>query len=280
MIHSLTDKVLLNNQVEIPGLGLGVFQISDEMTEEVVKNGILTGYRLIDTAQIYGNEIGTGKGIAQGLKKANLERKDIFVTSKVWNDHLSYSETIVAFNQSLERLGLDYLDLYLIHWPGFNAFDESWRALEELYKEGKVRAIGVSNFEIEHLEHLLTYAKVIPVVNQIELHPKLNQKALREYCAQKGIKVQAWSPLMQGQLLTNEVILGIARALNKSAAQVILRWAIQQEILLNVKSVKKERMLANSQVFDFHLSEAQMQLIDALNEDLRVGPNPNTFDFK
>ena len=246
---------------------------------EVVKQAIVNGYRLIDTAAIYGNETGTGKGIKQGLQETGLSREELFVTSKLWNDHLTYDEMIHAFNESLARLNLEYLDLYLIHWPGNQAFQESWRALEDLYAAGKIKAIGVSNFQIHHLEQLLAVAKVVPVVNQIELHPKLTQHDLRNFCAEKGIAIQAWSPLMQGKLLKDDTVLAIADAQQKSAAQVLLRWAIQQGILVNVKSTHPERMIANAAIFDFHLSEEEMGRLNALNEDLRVGPDPDTFDF-
>lgn len=211
MIHSLAERIALNNGTSIPGLGLGVFQIPDEETVEVVKNGIINGYRLIDTAQIYGNESGTGAGIKAGLAATGLKREDLFITSKVWNNHLSYEETLAAFEETLQRLGLDYLDLYLIHWPGKDAFKEPWKALEHLYKEGKIKAIGVSNFEKHHLETLASFAEVTPVINQVELHPRFAQKELREYCAQKNIKIQAWSPLMQGKLLDNPVILKLLK---------------------------------------------------------------------
>lgn len=279
MIHSLADKVRFNNGVEIPGLGLGVFQISDEDTAEVVKNGIINGYRLIDTAQIYGNEVGTGIGIKEGLAATNLKREELFVTSKVWNNHLTYAETITAFEETLKRLELDYLDLYLIHWPGKDAFKESWQALEDLYAAGKIKAIGVSNFEIHHLEELLSFAKVTPVVNQVELHPKLAQQALRDFCEKHDIKVQAWSPLMQGKLLADPVVKEIAEKHQKTPAQVILRWDIQQEILLVVKSVHEQRMQSNADVFNFELDSADMTRLNQLNEALRVGPNPDEFDF-
>lgn len=191
MIKSLSDRVELNNGTKIPGLGLGVFQIPEDQTAEVVKNGIINGYRLIDTAAIYGNEKGTGIGIKEGIKATGLKREDLFITSKVWNNHLTYDETIEAFNNSLNSLDLDYLDLYLIHWPGQDVFEESWKALENLYAKGKIKAIGVSNFEIHHLEKLKTFAKVVPVINQIELHPKLAQKELREYAANMDMKIQA-----------------------------------------------------------------------------------------
>lgn len=279
MIHSLADKVRFNNGVEIPGLGLGVFQISDEDTAEVVKNGIINGYRLIDTAQIYGNEVGTGIGIKEGLAATNLKREELFVTSKVWNNHLTYAETITAFEETLKRLELDYLDLYLIHWPGKDAFKESWQALEDLYAAGKIKAIGVSNFEIHHLEELLSFAKVTPVVNQVELHPKLAQQALRDFCEKHDIKVQAWSPLMQGKLLADPVVKEIAEKHQKTPAQVILRWDIQQEILLVVKSVHEQRMQSNADVFNFELDSTEMTRLNQLNEALRVGPNPDEFDF-
>lgn len=279
MIKSLSDRVELNNGTKIPGLGLGVFQIPEDQTAEVVKNGIINGYRLIDTAAIYGNEKGTGIGIKEGIKATGLKREDLFITSKVWNNHLTYDETIEAFNNSLNSLDLDYLDLYLIHWPGQDAFEESWKALETLYAKGKIKAIGVSNFEIHHLEKLKTFSKVVPVINQIELHPKLAQKELRKYAANMDMKIQAWSPLMQGQLLKNKVILDIAKKYNKSAAQVILRWNIQQDILLNVKSVHNNRMISNADIFDFELDDRDMDRINMLDENLRVGPNPDEFDF-
>lgn len=279
MIHSLEDKVKLNNGVEIPGFGLGVFQVPDDETKDAVKEAIINGYRLIDTAQIYGNEKGTGLGIQEGLAAANVKREDLFVTSKVWNDHLSYEETIAAFEESLAKLGLDYLDLYLIHWPGLDSFEESWKAMEHLYESGKIRAIGVSNFQKHHLETLMSFAKVKPVLNQIELHPKLTQKELREYCSKHNIAIQAWSPLMQGQILTNSTITSLADKYDRTAAQIVLHWGVQQDILVVSKSTKPERIKGNAQLFDFELSHEDMELISGLNEDLRVGPNPDQFNF-
>ncbi|WP_321384462.1 aldo/keto reductase [uncultured Enterococcus sp.] len=279
MIQSLADTITLNNGTKIPGLGLGMFQIPDAETAQVVKEGIINGYRLIDTAQIYGNESGTGEGIRLGLAAAGLRREELFITSKVWNAHLTYAETITAFEESLARLGVDYLDLYLIHWPGADAFKESWQAMEDLYRAGKIKAIGVSNFQPHHLEALLSYATVVPVINQIELHPKLSQKELRAFGKKYNIKIQAWSPLMQGQLLSHPEILAIADKYNKSAAQIILRWDIQQDILLVVKSVHANRMISNSDVFDFKLEQEDMERLDALNESFRVGPDPDSFDF-
>ena len=279
MSNILKKKVKLNNGVEIPEFGLGVFKVSDDEAGENVKNAIINGYRLIDTAQIYGNEEGTGRGIKAGLEAAGLKREDIFITSKVWNNHISYDETIAAFYESLNKLGLDYLDLYLIHWPGNHAFEESWKALEFLYKEGKIRAIGVSNFNKSHLEELFSFSSVTPVLNQIEYHPKLTQGDLINFCKKHDILVQAWSPLMQGQILTNETILKIAEIHNRNAAQIVLRWGLQNNILLVSKSVKTERIISNAELDDFSLTKEEMDTISNLNENLRVGPNPDTFDF-
>lgn len=279
MSNILKKKVKLNNGVEIPEFGLGVFKVSDDEAGENVKNAIINGYRLIDTAQIYGNEEGTGRGIKAGLEAAGLKREDIFITSKVWNNHISYDETIAAFYESLNKLDLDYLDLYLIHWPGNHAFEESWKALEFLYKEGKIRAIGVSNFNKSHLEELFSFSSVTPVLNQIEYHPKLTQRDLIDFCKKHDILVQAWSPLMQGQILTNETILKIAEIHNRNAAQIVLRWGLQNNILLVSKSVKTERIISNAELDDFSLTKEEMDTISNLNENLRVGPNPDTFDF-
>ena len=279
MSNILKKKVKLNNGVEIPEFGLGVFKVSDDEAGENVKNAIINGYRLIDTAQIYGNEEGTGRGIKAGLEAAGLKREDIFITSKVWNNHISYDETIAAFYESLNKLGLDYLDLYLIHWPGNHAFEESWKALEFLYKEGKIRAIGVSNFNKSHLEELFSFSSVTPVLNQIEYHPKLTQGDLIDFCKKHDILVQAWSPLMQGQILTNETILKIAEIHNRNAAQIVLRWGLQNNILLVSRSVKTERIISNAELDDFSLTKEEMDIISNLNENLRVGPNPDTFDF-
>ncbi|KRN98434.1 aldo/keto reductase [Companilactobacillus kimchiensis] len=279
MITSLNDRIELNNGTNIPGLGLGVFQIPNEETAEVVANGIKQGYRLIDTAQVYGNEEGTGEGIRRGLKENNLKREDLFITSKVWNNHISYDETIVAANDSLEKLGLDYLDLYLIHWPGDDSFKDSYLALEQLYKEGKIKAIGVSNFQVHHLKELAKYATVTPVLNQIESHPKLDQAEIRQYASEHDIRVQAWSPLMQGKILKDPTLQEIAEKHGKSTAQVILRWDIQRDVLLVVKSVHPMRMQSNADIFDFSLDQADMDKIDAMNENLRIGPNPDEFDF-
>ncbi|MCW0953507.1 aldo/keto reductase [Weissella ceti] len=277
MINSLQDTIKLNNDVHMPGLGLGVFQIPEEETAEVVATSIESGYRLIDTAQIYGNEEGVGEGIKLGLERTGLTREDLFITSKVWNFGMTKAEAKASVELSLAKLQLEYVDLFLIHWPGDKQYKEAWLALEDLYAEGKIKAIGVSNFQVHHLEDLMSYATVKPVLNQIELHPKLAQHELREFGKQHNIKIQAWSPLMQGELLNNEIIQSIANKHGKSTAQVILRWDIQNEVMLVVKSVKKSRLLSNSDVFSFELDEDDMSVLNGMNENLRVGPNPDEF---
>lgn len=264
----------------MPWLGLGVFKV-EEGPELVnaVQAAIRNGYRSIDTAAIYGNEEGVGQGIVQGLKETGISREELFVTSKVWNADLGYESTLAAFELSLKKLGLDYLDLYLIHWPVAGKYKEAWRALEQLYKEGKVKAIGVSNFQIHHLQDLMHDAEIKPMINQVEFHPRLTQKELRDFCQQEGIQVEAWSPLMQGQLLDNPVLQEIAERHEKSIAQVILRWDLQHGVVTIPKSTKEPRIKENADVFTFELTAEDMEKIDALNENHRVGPDPDNFDF-
>lgn len=197
----------------------------------------------------------------------------------MWNSDLGYESAIRAYEESLERLGLDYLDLYLIHWPVEGKYKDAWRALEKLYKDGRVKAIGVSNFHIHHLEDLLKEAEITPMVNQVEYHPRLTQKELHAFCKENGIQLEAWSPLMQGELLNNEVLQEIGEKYGKSSAQVILRWDLQNEVVTIPKSVKEHRIRENADVFDFELSDVEMNSINELNEDRRVGPDPDNFDF-
>lgn len=280
MITHLQDTVTLNNGVKMPGFGLGVFKVEEgpELVE-TVKAAIKNGYLSIDTAAIYENEEGVGEGIRQGLQETGLSREELFVTSKVWNSDLGYEETLKAYETSLQKLGLDYLDLYLIHWPVERKYKDAWRALETLYKDGKVKAIGVSNFQIHHLEDLLQDAEVKPVINQVEYHPRLTQKELRAYCEQQNIQLEAWSPLMQGELLDNDVLSAIASKHNKSTAQVILRWDVQNGVITIPKSIKEHRIIQNADIFDFELTSDEMKQIDALNQNHRVGPDPDNFDF-
>ncbi|MEK4425043.1 aldo/keto reductase [Solibacillus sp. FSL K6-1523] len=280
MIKNLQDTIQLNNGIAMPGFGLGVFQVPNDATAEIVKNGIEVGYRSIDTAAIYGNEAGVGEGIKQALASTGLKREDLFITSKVWNDGLSYDETVAAYEDSLQKLGLDYLDLYLIHWPGNNKYAESWKALEDLYKAGKIKAIGVCNFNVSHLQDLLKTARVVPVINQVEFHPRLQQVELRAFCKERNIQLEAWAPLMQGGLLEDPTIAEIATKYGKSNAQVILRWDVQNGVVTIPKSVRKERMIQNADIFDFSLTDEEMQVINEMNLEKRVGPNPAEFDFK
>ncbi|WP_144376691.1 aldo/keto reductase [Paenibacillus sp. FSL A5-0031] len=277
---NLQDTTTLHNGIQMPWFGLGVFKVEDgtELVESV-KAAIKNGYRSIDTAAIYGNETGVGQGIREAMAEYNVTREELFVTSKVWNADLGYESTLAAYETTLNKLGLDYLDLYLIHWPVEGKFQEAWRALETLYKDGRVKAIGVSNFQIHHLETLMKDAAVKPMINQVELHPQLTQKELIDYCKKQGIQIEAWSPLMQGQLLDHPVLKEIAEKHNKSIAQVILRWDLQHGIVTIPKSTKEHRIIENSNVFDFELSESEQSRIDALNQNLRVGPDPDNFDF-
>ncbi|WHY96416.1 aldo/keto reductase [Peribacillus simplex] len=280
MVKNLQDTTTLHNGVKMPWFGLGVFKV-EEGPELVnaVKTAIKHGYRSIDTAAIYENEEGVGQGIREGIKEAGISREDLFVTSKVWNADLGYESAIAAYENSLKKLGLEYLDLYLIHWPVEGKYKEAWRALETLYKEGKVKAIGVSNFQIHHLKDLLEDAEVKPMVNQVECHPRLTQKEVQAFCKEQGIQLEAWSPLMQGELLDNDVLQAIATKHGKSVAQVILRWDIQNGIITIPKSTKEHRIVENSSIFDFELTEEEMNQIDGLNQNHRVGPDPDNFDF-
>jgi diketogulonate reductase-like aldo/keto reductase len=280
MMKNLQDTVTLHNGVKMPGFGLGVFKV-EEGPELVnaVKIAIKHGYRSIDTAAIYGNEEGVGQGIREGLKEAGISRENVFVTSKVWNADLGYDATIAAYETSLKKLGLDYLDLYLIHWPVEGKYKEAWRALETLYKEGKVKAIGVSNFQVHHLKDLMEDAEIKPVINQVEYHPRLTQKELQAFCEKYHIQLEAWSPLMQGELLNNEVLTEIANKHNKSVAQVILRWDVENGIITIPKSTKEHRIVENASIFDFELTKEEIERIDELNQNHRVGPDPDNFDF-
>jgi len=280
MTTHLQATTTLSNGVKMPWFGLGVFKVEDgpELVN-AVQAAIRHGYRSIDTAAIYGNEEGVGQGIRQGLEETGIKREELFVTSKVWNADLGYESTRKAFELSLKKLGLEYLDLYLIHWPVAGKYKEAWRALEQLYKEGRIKAIGVSNFQIHHLQDLMQDAEIKPMINQVEFHPRLTQTELRAFCKEQGIQVEAWSPLMQGQLLDHPVLKEIADRHHKSIAQVILRWDLQHGVVTIPKSTKEQRIKENADIFDFELTAEDMQLIDAMNENLRVGPDPDNFDF-
>ncbi|AZN39026.1 aldo/keto reductase [Paenibacillus albus] len=276
----LQDTTTLNNGVAMPWLGLGVFQVEEgQELIDAVKEAIRFGYRSIDTAAIYNNEAGVGQAIAEALKETPVSREELFITSKVWNADLGYESTLAAFETSLKKLGLEYLDLYLIHWPVKGKYKEAWRALEQLYKAGRIRAIGVSNFHVHHLQDLMADAEIMPMVNQVELHPRLSQGELIKFCADNRIQIEAWSPLAQGQLLDDPTLQEIAAKHGKSIAQVILRWDLQHGVVTIPKSTKAHRIAENASVFDFELTAEEMARIDGLNRNLRVGPDPDNFDF-
>lgn len=275
-MENLQSTTTLANGVKMPWLGLGVYKVEDgQEVVDSVKYAIKAGYKSIDTAKIYENE----EGVGQAIKESGVSREELFVTSKVWNADQGYDTTIQAFETSLNKLGLEYLDLYLIHWPVEGKYKDTWKALEKLYKDGKIRAIGVSNFQVHHLEDLIAGAEVKPMVNQIEFHPLLTQTEVREYCKKQEIQVEAWSPLAQGELLDNEVLTQIAEKHGKSTAQVILRWDLQNEVVTIPKSTKEQRIIQNADVFDFELNAEEVEKINALNQNHRVGPDPDNFDF-
>lgn len=274
-IRSITDAAVLNNGVRMPWLGLGVFQVADG--EEVINSvrwALEAGYRSIDTAAGYQNETGVGTAI----KESGIPREELFITTKLANKDQGYESTLKAFEESRRKLGVDYIDLYLIHWPGRDKYKETWRAFEKLYNEGYIRAIGVSNFQIHHLESLKESSGIIPAVNQVEFHPLLTQKELLAYCKREGIQLEAWSPIMKGNL-DLPILQDLAAKYGKTPAQIVLRWDLQLGVVTIPKSVRKERILENADIFDFELSEEDMRAIDTLNKDHRFGPHPDEFLF-
>lgn len=275
-ITDLQGTFELHNGVEMPYFGLGVYLSKDgnEVTN-AVKEALNHGYRHIDTASIYNNE----KGVGIGVEQSNIERKDVFVVSKVWNSDQGYDSTLKAFDASLERLGMDYLDLYLIHWPKGDRSKETWRAMERLYNEKRVRSIGISNFLQHHIEDLLTEADIVPMVNQMEFHPYLVQQELVDFCNQKGIQYEAWSPMMQGKIFDLDILKDLANKYDKTVAQIVLRWDLQKGVVTIPKSVKKERIISNATIFDFELTPEDVQLLDSLDKGQRFGPDPDNFDF-
>ena len=269
----IKTRKALNNSILMPILGLGVFQSGDD-TETAVKWALHAGYRLIDTASIYGNEVQVGNAV----QESGISREEVFITTKLYNEDMRRGTQKEAYRQSLERLGLDYIDLYLIHWPVAGKYKDTWKIMEELYAEGKIKAIGVSNFEIHHLEDILAEAKIIPAVNQIEFHPKNTRKELIEYCRKKSIVCEAWSPFLRGALLNNGLIIEIGKKYNKSAAQTILRWDIQHEIITIPQSVLQSMIIENTDIFNFSLTDEEMNMIDALNENLYMA-DPNNITW-
>ncbi|WP_263143725.1 aldo/keto reductase [Pseudomonas sp. RIT-PI-AD] len=269
--------VQLNDGRQIPQLGLGTWRTPDAEAAALVETALGLGYRHIDTAAIYGNEAGVG----QGLAGSGVPREQLFVTTKLWNDRQGYDSALAAFDESLERLKLDYVDLYLIHWPcpDKGLFLDSWKALLRLREEGRVKSVGVSNFRPDDIEALIMETGVVPAVNQIEVHPWLQQAALREFGVYKGIATEAWSPLAQGgELLADPRVQQLAAKHGKSPAQVILRWHIQLGSIVFPKSATPKRIEENAQIFDFQLDEADMQAIAGLDRQHRLGPDPDTFN--
>lgn len=269
------DSIVSLRGIPIPRTGYGVFRVPDSDTAEAVHAALAEGYRSVDTASIYGNEVGTGQGIAA----SGLRREDVFVTSKVWNTDQGYDATLRAYDASLERLRLTYLDLYLIHWPApsLGRFAETWRALTRLLEDGRVREIGVSNFTIDQLEELRATSGCVPAVNQVELHPRLQQPELVAYHAEHGIITQAWSPLANGASLQLELIQEIARRYDRTPAQVILRWHLQMDRAVIPKSVTPARMRENLRTNGFALTEDEMAAIEELDAEERTGPDPRVF---
>ena len=270
--------IRLNNGVEIPQLGFGVYQVPPEDTADAVSTALEIGYRHIDTAEMYGNE----KGVGEAVARSGIDRGEVFVTSKLNNGFHRRDDALRAFDQSLGDLGFEYLDLFLIHWPlpGIDVdYIETWKAMEEIYAGGRCRAIGVSNFQAHHLRRLFSETQVRPVVNQIEVHPYLTQEELRAFDADHEIVTEAWSPIAQGKVLGDQAIVAIAERLGRTPAQVVLRWHVQRGDVVFPKSVSRERMQQNFELFDFELDGEAMGDLTALDRGERTGPDPDTFNY-
>ena len=264
--------MLLSNGVKIPSIGFGTYKSGDdEETAKIIKNALNLGYKMIDTASFYNNEVGIGNAI----KESKVKREDIFLVTKLWNDDHGYDKTIEAFNKSLNNLQVDYIDLYLIHWPNkLNA--ETWRAFEHLYETGKVKAIGVCNFKVEHLEELKKTAKIMPMVNQVEIHPFSTKNNIINYCKDNNIKVVAWSPISRGRVLSNDLMIDLSQKYKKSIVQIVLRWHMQKGVIPIPKSSNENRIKENIDIFDFEISSEDMKAIDSLDEgdDMSVTTPP------
>lgn len=267
--------IKLNNGVSIPVLGFGTYKLQDGVDAfDSVSYALEVGYRHIDSAKIYENE----KSVGEAINSSGIRREDIFLTSKVWNTDRGYDNTLKAFDNTIKNLNVDYLDLYLIHWPK-DLNSETWKALERLYNEKRVRAIGVSNFKEHHLEDLFKTSNIIPSINQVEFHPELTQPNLREFCKRRGIVLESWSPLMRGKIFQIKTLNELSKIYNKSEAQIVLRWNIQLGVVTIPKSSTKERIKENFDVFDFEISENHMEMINSLNKNLRTSHDPDNIDF-
>ena len=268
----LKTTVTLNNGVEIPWVGLGVFKSEPgDTTTQAARWALEIGYRHIDTAALYANEADVGRA----LRESEVDREDVFVTTKVWNTDMGYDSTLKAFDISRKKLDIDVVDLYLVHWPVKGKYIDTWKALEKLYGEGKIRAIGVSNFLIHHLNDILDQFDVVPAVNQVEFHPFLLQKNLLDFDAEKNIRHEAWSPLVRGQRLDDPAITDIAHKHGRTNAQVLLRWDLQLGVVTIPKSVHRERIEENSKLFDFELDDDDIKRLNGLDEEKRIGPHPD-----
>lgn len=271
MTLTIKSTITLNNDVEMPRLGIGTWQIRDgRPVRRTLEWAFETNYRHVDTAAMYGNE----RGVGRAVRESEIPREEIFVTTKLWNDDHGYDNALRAFDKSLQRLGFDYVDLYLIHWPVSGLREETWRALEKIYNEGRVRAVGVSNYTIQHLEDLLQIAEVIPTVNQVEFHPWLYQKELLDYCNGHDIVLEAYSPLTKGERLDHPRLKKIAASYDKSPAQILIRWALQHDIVVIPKSSNPDHIRANADVFDFEISGEDMCRIDAFDENYHCTWDP------
>lgn len=271
---NIKSKVKLNNEIEMPILGLGTWSLSGKDAKKAVLWALDTGYRLFDTATIYGNE----KEIGDALKVSEIPREEIFITTKVWKSDHGYTSTLRAFEKSLKSLGLDYIDLYLIHWPDSELRNETWKALEKIYSERKVRAIGVSNYTIKHLKQLLEITSYTPVVNQVEFSPFLYQKDLLNFCKEHKIVIEAYSPLTRGRRFNNNILIDLALKYSKTVPQILIRWGLQHEIIEIPKSGNKEHIQQNAEIFDFEINDEGMFQLDNLNDQFRIGDDPNFMD--
>jgi diketogulonate reductase-like aldo/keto reductase len=269
MTLTIDSTTTLNNGVEMPLLGFGTWQIRGESVVRAIEWALEDGYRLIDTAAMYGNE----RGVGRAVRASGLPREELFVTTKLWNDSHGYDPALRAFDESMERLGLDYVDLYLIHWPAGRRA-ETWRALEKVYRQGRAKAIGVSNYTIRHLEDLLSTAEVIPTVNQVEFHPWLYQNELLDYCREHEIQLEAYSPLTKGERLGNPKLVEIAEAYGKDPAQILIRWALQHDVVVIPKSDDRDHIRENANVFDFEITEEDMCRLDDLDENYHCTWDP------
>lgn len=276
MAGDIRDRSILNNGTAIPWLGLGVYGLDDgAQVRDAVLHAFDLGYRSVDTATIYGNE----RGVGQAIRECGIPREEIFLTTKVWNDDQRNRRSQTAFEESLERLDVDYVDLYLVHWPIPGCYRDTWHELQQIYRSGRAKAIGVSNFLQHHLEDLRGDSEVSPAVNQVEFHPRLVQPPLLEYCRRHDIQVEAWSPLMHGKAVSEPTVIELADKYSKSPAQIVLRWDLQHGVVTIPKSGNRKRLAENANIFDFELSAADMAHLDALDEGRRVGPDPDNFDF-